>query len=1032
MGPLRTDPETRLEQAMAIRAIPPVTYGAAVLGGLMSAFGCDCEEGNSIQKLAPEIAVEPMELDFGPVPVGATRALDVRIDNNGTDTLHVCARAGSTDCAEASRVDPGDAPFSLGFEIVSDNGRLEIPKGASANLAVRFSPVTEGPFEALVILTHDARNGPTTELRVVGVGVAPKVTVTPTELDFGEVTISQRKDLSLTLQNESPFAQPVRLGPIPLDQVAFGTRAGAREPGPNDPLEAEIPANGTLDVTVWFSPPEERRYEAKLPVSYCPTCSTEVTLRGLGTKPSVIVDPAAIDFGNLLPNQLPADRTFVVRNVGSTNASVYSVEMVPGSSSEFALAPQASFPALLTPGAELLVLVEYSGIAPGLDEGSVRVETSAWNDPSTSVDETIQFVSLRATYSGPDINPLPVSVNFGTVPILPAAPVARNLLLQNIGNTPLTISNIVFNSPTAEITVGALPSFPRAVAPGDSVTLALAYRPNDAGLDTAKVIVSSDDPDESTLTVEVRGIGGVPDTCSISVTPSIVNFGLVERGRVASLPLDVKNGGSVPCSVSGIHLEGDPSFTSASPPDVSIAPGLQHRVTLSYAPTAYANHQSELVFASDDPNAPTFRVQVSGASAPSDVRVIPSVLDFSTVPVTCGSPNRAVTVYNTGTSAVTVNRAYLDPSTSPEFSLNPFGTPATVPAGSSIDMTLRYRPADIGPDSGILFIEHSAAPAPVAVPLMGEGQNNPVVTDNFEQLPVPQADVLFVVDDSCSMADEQANLGANVTQFLSYAQSQSIDYQIGVTTTDVEIPSPTGPYQGGKQGRLVEYGGTRIITPATPNANSIFDRMVTALGIDGSGSEAGLEAAYLALTDPILSGWNAGFLRTDAALAVIIVSDEEDQSDAFRRGGTTAFYENFFKNIKGFGTTLFSMSAVIVRPIDSAFCSGGGATSGHRYDAVASATGGAVESICTANWGQTLANIGLNTFGLRRKFHLSAVPVAATIRITVDGVNVPAAVPGSGVQWAYVGSDNSVEFSPTQVPDASSVISITYTVACLP
>ena len=34
---------------------------------------------------------------------------------------------------------------------------------------------------------------------------------------------------------------------------------------------------------------------------------------------------------------------------------------------------------------------------------------------------------------------------------------------------------------------------------------------------------------------------------------------------------------------------------------------------------------------------------------------------------------------------------------------------------------------------------------PVAVPLTGDGQINPTVTDVFTQLPTPKADVLFVV-----------------------------------------------------------------------------------------------------------------------------------------------------------------------------------------------------------------------------------------------------------------------------------------------
>ena len=46
---------------------------------------------------------------------------------------------------------------------------------------------------------------------------------------------------------------------------------------------------------------------------------------------------------------------------------------------------------------------------------------------------------------------------------------------------------------------------------------------------------------------------------------------------------------------------------------------------------------------------------------------------------------------------------------------------------------------------------------------------------------------------------------------------------------------------------------------------------------------------------PIIDMQNAGFLRDDARLAVIVVSDEEDSSD-----GPVSLYIDFFRNIKGF------------------------------------------------------------------------------------------------------------------------------------
>src|SRR5512139_1497667 len=63
-----------------------------------------------------------------------------------------------------------------------------------------------------------------------------------------------------------------------------------------------------------------------------------------------------------------------------------------------------------------------------------------------------------------------------------------------------------------------------------------------------------------------------------------------------------------------------------------------------------------------------------------------------------------------------------------------------------------------------------------------------------------RTDILFVVDDSGSMQEEQANLAANFDAFIAQlaALPVSNDYQIGITTTsvqnfDLSTVFPNGP-----------------------------------------------------------------------------------------------------------------------------------------------------------------------------------------------------------------------------------------------
>ena len=65
----------------------------------------------------------------------------------------------------------------------------------------------------------------------------------------------------------------------------------------------------------------------------------------------------------------------------------------------------------------------------------------------------------------------------------------------------------------------------------------------------------------------------------------------------------------------------------------------------------------------------------------------------------------------------------------------------------------------------------------------------------------------------------------------------------------------------------------RIVTPSSqPSPEDLFAQNVN-VGIDNSTfTEEGLEAAYLALTAPNINGHNAGLLRRDASLSIVVVS----------------------------------------------------------------------------------------------------------------------------------------------------------------
>lgn len=166
-------------------------------------------------------------------------------------------------------------------------------------------------------------------------------------------------------------------------------------------------------------------------------------------------------------------------------------------------------------------------------------------------------------------------------------------------------------------------------------------------------------------------------------------------------------------------------------------------------------------------------------------------------------------------------------------------------------------------------------------------------------LPNHNLDVLFVVDSSGSMADEQQLLAANFPRFMQQLEALPgglPNVHIGVVTTDVgtQGSGSVGGCTGfGDAGNLQLQGFTT--TDGKPFLSNVADgtcetarnknyegelgaafSQLAHVGSNGCGLEQPLEAMKRALATNRTA--NADFLRDDANLAIVIVTDEDDCS----------------------------------------------------------------------------------------------------------------------------------------------------------
>lgn len=168
-------------------------------------------------------------------------------------------------------------------------------------------------------------------------------------------------------------------------------------------------------------------------------------------------------------------------------------------------------------------------------------------------------------------------------------------------------------------------------------------------------------------------------------------------------------------------------------------------------------------------------------------------------------------------------------------------------------------------------------------------------------------DILWMVDNSGSMKDEQAELGRRFDEFVSTLTLLEADFRLAVVSSD--YPRNGGRFQTGPGNSLEKNCATPpndlaycsslvlerpylearnyLTNPDDPSSGYTEEALaqlqrdfscIARAGDCGNSLEGGLEAVTTSLSRPLLSQFNDGFVRDEAFLVVVFLSDEDDCS----------------------------------------------------------------------------------------------------------------------------------------------------------
>ena len=933
----------------------------------MTLVGCRCDDEPVIVQTVDLHAI-PAVRDLGDVPLLSQAEAAVVVANRGNAAWQPATPPSTT---------------GEGFSWVAGCD-VPVAPNATCTARVRFAPVVEDAHAGVLTFAPAVDSEEPLAVPLAGRGTAPSVVLDPPSLDFGDVLVGASATLVAHVENRGEDAVTV---PLVVDG-AFLFADGARA------AELIVAPATTVDVDVVFAPSSGGPATGTLRATTCGlACGPLVALTGRSTAPRVDVQPRTVDLG-VVPVGTTATATVVLGNSGDGPLEIDDIVVVGGD----ALSLQApATPLTIDSGAGVDVVVTW---AP--TQGTASVDAAIAVISSDAVSPSV-FVPVTGSAPGAGLDVRPASGHLGFLD--PGEERDLSIVARASGDAPVHVEQITLAGGLGAFFLVGAPAT-TTLAPGESLQFFVRGRADPgavaAGGANASVIVHT--TELGARAVDVAFVAGTSG-CVPRPLVSHVALGVVRVGEQAGGDAVIENVGDAACTLSTVAngdtlgLPGDDAIEFNVRGLRTLPPGATGIVHFAFVPTD-ENAVSAVVVATFAESVEPVLVSASGRGVRGGLVALPTTVALGPAAQGCSEPVDATLLFNDGSAPVDILTIDVDPPRGP-ITVDGIALPHTLLPGQSVHLGLR---GDTDVEAGVyeatVTATSSTGDVEVHVSLTIATPDAPVV-ERFVAAAVDAVDILFVVDNSPSMADDQDLLAQNFSSFFSTALAdRDVDFRVGVTTTDVLSP-------GAAAGQLVGP----VLDRFTSDLEGAFADQVR-VGDLGSGIELGLEALRLALEDPA----QQHLIRDDAALSVVFVTDEED-TGAFPEflpdpalARAPSEYVSLLEAKKGGALT--NAPVLVSAVITPGFAA--------RYEELVDHFGGTTLDITSPDWGTRLGDIGVDTFTLARAFVLASDARADSIVVEVDGRRTTA--------FHYDAQRHAVILDTT--PRAGGEVVVTYQATC--
>ena len=757
------------------------------------------------------VQVNPLQVNFGDVPIDTSATETVSITNTGTYPFTVSA---------TELTGPNAADYSL----TGLQAPFTVDPNQTKQIDVRFAPQSLGAKTATLQILTDAFNADTVTVTLNGTGVgAPDIAVSPLAFNFGNTLLGDTTTLSAIVSNLGQLE-------LSISTIAIsGTNA-------SEFLISRMP-NTTLQpgesdtLLLSFAPQSIGGKSASVEINSNDPDENPVVLQmsGVGAAADIAFDNPQIDFGKVFVGNA-ADTTLSVINIGNTTLAISDIQLSGPNANFFSIVlPQ--LPASVNPGDSLELPISYTPGDNANHSAALEFQTNIPGAPAATV-------PLSGDGVAPLISVVPDTLDFGTVQVADTS--LGQLIIRNEGDTTLVVQQIDLTGSNPAV-FSLATALPIAIEAGKTDTVDVRFTPASAEQFEAVALISGNDPFHPAVEVVLTGSGSLPPT--IRLSRSDINFGAIQPGDSLQQELTIFNDGTIPLIVN-LTVTTDSTgaiFKLLSPSNLAISPLDSAIVAIQFKGFTAGEKRGQLQINSNDPNIGQLNVGLLGTVNANQIGVLPATLAFGEVSLG-DTAIIELKVFNAATAntPVTVSQLYFSGNSEP-FSIISGNAPFTLLPGDTQIVTMGFSPSRFNvATSSLVIISDDIVNNHIVLPASGTGILRPMdeyifVADeriSYEQFlrvdgSMYSNDAINIhlgiggrqTGNAFSKREFQIFAGNTFEGDIVYGNKLRIEGQhIGTVTKDPNLPSipfPNFTTNSGTSDLVVARGDTAFLQPGT-------------------------------------------------------------------------------------------------------------------------------------------------------------------------------------------------------------------------